>query len=56
MRLKKVLQELMIPPWGRKRLPFLYYDEQLVAVAGYFVCKEFLPQANDLFLNLYWCD
>ncbi len=54
--LKKVLQELLIPPWGRKRLPFLYYDEQLVAAAGYFVCKEFLPQANDLFLNLYWCD
>tara|TARA_R110002167_G_scaffold327858_2_gene534160 strand:- start:12833 stop:14218 length:1386 start_codon:yes stop_codon:yes gene_type:complete len=39
--LKKVLQELNIPPWQRKRIPFLYYDDVLVAAIGYFVCQEF---------------
>lgn len=42
--LKKVLQELNIPPWQRKRIPFLYYDETLVAALGFFVCQAFLPQ------------
>ena len=43
--LKKVLQELNIPPWQRKRIPFLYYDDVLVAAIGFFVCQEFLPKA-----------
>ena len=42
--LKKVLQELNIPPWQRQRIPFLYYDNTLVAALGYFVCKEFIPE------------
>lgn len=44
--LKKVLQELDIPPWQRKRIPFLYYDDVLVAAIGFFVCQEFLPKAS----------
>jgi tRNA(Ile)-lysidine synthase len=42
-RLKKVLQELNIPPWQRKRIPFLYYDDVLVAAIGFFICQGFLP-------------
>ena len=46
--LKKVLQELAIPTWQRKRLPFIYYDNQLVAVLGYFVCKPYMVHSlND---------
>ncbi|WP_440874005.1 tRNA lysidine(34) synthetase TilS [Thalassotalea sp. PLHSN55] len=41
---KKILQELNIPPWQRQRIPFLYYDDQLVAALGFFVCKEYIPQ------------
>lgn len=52
--LKKVLQELNIPPWERKRLPFLYYDDQLVAVLGYFVCKEFMAKETDSFMSVGW--
>jgi len=52
--LKKILQELVIPPWQRKRLPFVYYNEQLVAVMGYFVCKEFIPNNTDERLNITW--
>lgn len=44
--LKKVLQELNIPPWQRKRIPFLYYDDVLVAAIGYFVCQAFTIQAT----------
>lgn len=38
--LKKILQELQVEPWLRERLPLIYRDEQLVAVAGLFVCEE----------------
>jgi tRNA(Ile)-lysidine synthase len=44
--LKKVLQELSIPPWQRKRLPFIFYDNELVAIAGQFICKGYLPDTK----------
>lgn len=52
--LKKVLQELSIPPWERKRLPFLYYDNELVAVIGYFVCQSFSAPTLDTTMNIYF--
>jgi tRNA(Ile)-lysidine synthase len=52
--LKKILQELNIPPWQRKRIPFLYYDEVLVAVLGYFVCREFLESERDPSMIVTW--
>ncbi|WP_426357947.1 tRNA lysidine(34) synthetase TilS [Pseudocolwellia sp. HL-MZ19] len=52
--LKKILQELELPTWERKRLPFLYYNEELVAVIGYFVCKEYLPTETDNILSASW--
>ncbi|WP_081153035.1 tRNA lysidine(34) synthetase TilS [Cognaticolwellia beringensis] len=52
--LKKVLQELSIPPWQRKRLPFIYYDNELVAVVGHFVCQAFLADRPDLALIVSW--
>jgi len=45
--LKKVLQELNIPPWQRKRIPFLYYGDVFVAAIGYFVCQNFLIENNE---------
>lgn len=39
---KKVLQELNIAPWQRKRIAFLYYDNELVAAIGHFICKPFI--------------
>ena len=44
--LKKVLQELNIPPWQRKRIPFLYYDETLVAAIGFFVCQAYVVKTE----------
>jgi len=52
--LKKVLQELDIPTWQRKRIPFVYYDEDLVAAVGHFVCKPFIPEESDNTLKISW--
>ena len=54
--LKKVLQELAIPPWQRQRIPFIYFDDTLVAALGYFACKEYLPQEGKAQLNVLWLD
>jgi len=54
--LKKVLQELAISPWQRKRLAFLYYDEILVAVLGHFICKSYLADALTPSLTIFWRD
>ena len=32
--LKKVLQELGVPPWVRDRLPLIYLGDKLVAIPG----------------------
>ena len=52
--LKKVLQELNLPPWQRKRTPFLYYDDQLVAAIGHFVCQEFLANNAEQSISIDW--
>ena len=52
--LKKVLQELSIAPWQRKRLPFLYYVEVLIAVLGHFVCKPFMIDDLMPYLRVRW--
>jgi len=49
--LKKVLQELDIAPWQRKRIAFLYYDDELVAAIGHFICQPFI--VNDAELGLH---
>ncbi len=52
--LKKVLQELAIPPWLRKRTPFVFYDGVLVAVIGQFICKEYLANETSEGLDIAW--
>ena len=54
--LKKILQEAKIPTWQRQRIPFLYYDETLVAALGLFICKSHLPQQDSSKLQLIWLD
>jgi len=56
--LKKVLQELTIPPWQRKRIPFIYFDETFAAALGHFVCKEFAvdksSEINQPVISINW--
>ncbi len=39
--LKKLLQEAGVPPWERDVTPLVYFDNELVAVAGLWVSKGF---------------
>lgn len=50
---KKVLQELNIAPWQRKRIAFLYYDNELVAAIGHFVCQPFVETNPKLGMQIY---
>jgi len=52
--LKKVLQELSIPPWQRKQLPFIFYDNELVAVAGHFICTQYLANKDERPYFISW--
>ncbi|MES2998973.1 MAG: tRNA lysidine(34) synthetase TilS [Pseudomonadota bacterium] len=45
--LKKLFQEWSVPPWQRKRVPLIYYQEELIAVAGYGVKPNFLASVNE---------
>lgn len=51
---KKVLQELGIAPWQRKRTAFLYYDDHLVAAIGHFVCQPYIAKNDEscIFLSI----
>ncbi len=40
-KVKKLLQEAGIPPWERRLLPFVYLDDELVAVGDRWVCEPF---------------
>lgn len=39
-KLKKIWQELRIPPWLRSRVPLLFYNHVLIAAIGVFITKN----------------
>ena len=51
---KKVLQELNIPIWQRRRLPYIFYNDELVAVLGFFVCKPYLVDDQHTAIKVCW--
>lgn len=51
--LKKLLQEAGLEPWLRERLPLLYCDDELAAVADLWVCQGFAAPAGQG-LQLCW--
>ena len=52
--LKKLFQEQGIPPWERSRIPLIYIDDQLVAVAGLWVCEPFQAGPSESGLLIDW--
>lgn len=54
--LKKLFQEAGIPPWQRERIPLLYVDDQLLAVAGLWVADEVAVPAGEEGMCLLWAD
>ena len=39
--LKKLFQEAAVPSWQRSRIPFIYLDDELIAVVGYWIADEY---------------
>ncbi len=52
--LKKLLQERGVPPWLRERVPLIYFEGQLAAVADLWVCQHFAANAGEAGLSLSW--
>jgi tRNA(Ile)-lysidine synthase len=52
--LKKLFQEENIPPWERDRLPLLYRDDQLIAVANLWVDISACSEDDKPAWNLEW--
>lgn len=47
-KMKKLYQEYGIPSWQRTRLPMIFYNEELAAIAGLFVCRSFSGKECEL--------
>lgn len=45
--LSRLFQEAGIPPWQRDRLPLIYLNQRLAAVADLWVCEPFAARANE---------
>lgn len=52
--LKKLFQEAGVPPWLRDGIPLIYADEQLLAVAGYWLSQEAVAGEGEQGIDLHW--
>jgi tRNA(Ile)-lysidine synthase len=52
--LKKLYQEMGIPPWMRERLPLVFVGEQLVAVGDLLYCISSESQSGSAGISLRW--
>lgn len=52
--IKKLWQELGIPPWQRERIPLIYYDDQLIAALGVFVSEAGQVPEGQQPWRLHW--
>ncbi len=46
-KLKKLLQEHRVPPWVRERIPLLYIEDEIAAVADYWYCAPFAAAPDE---------
>jgi len=52
--LKRLFQEWGIPPWLRGEIPLIYLGDELVAVVGNCICRDFGAAAGEKGLLLQW--
>jgi len=52
--LKKLLNELQVPPWLRDRVPLIYIDNELAAVADLCICEGFQASAGHTGFLVQW--
>ncbi|AFP85437.1 tRNA(Ile)-lysidine synthetase [secondary endosymbiont of Heteropsylla cubana] len=53
-KLKKIWQELSVPPWWRKRIPLLFYNDQLISAIGVFVTCFGKAEEKNKAWNIVW--
>lgn len=53
-KLKKIWQELGVPPWQRDATPLLFYGDTLIAAADRFVTREGEKEAGQTGVRLVW--
>lgn len=52
--IKKIWQELGVPPWLRERIPLIYYDDQLIAALNVFICIAGKVSENEPLWRIHW--
>lgn len=52
--LKKILQDAGVPPWLRERIPLLYVDNELIAVADLLICEGWLCEELENTCRVAW--
>ena len=52
--LKKLLQEHGVPPWLRNRMPLIYQNGEIAAVADLWVCSGYSAAPSEEGLQLHW--
>ena len=52
--LKKLFQDQGVPPWERSRIPLIFIDDQLAAVAGLWVCEPYCAGSGEPGLVIHW--
>lgn len=52
--LKKLFQELSVPPWLRPVVPLIYLNGQLAAVAGFCVAAQFYSAGGEPCYRIVW--
>lgn len=52
--LKKLFQEASVPPWQRKRMPLIYLDGRLAAVADLWLAAEFFCAGGEPCYRISW--
>ena len=52
--LKKLLQEFDVEPWWRDRAPLFFIDQQLAAVADFWVCDGWQAQPGEKSIKIHW--
>ncbi|TCV08682.1 tRNA(Ile)-lysidine synthase [Samsonia erythrinae] len=53
-QIKKLWQELGVPPWWRDRTPLVFYNERLIAAVGRFVTREGQVQEHQPVRRVLW--
>ena len=52
--LKKYFQETAVPPWLRDRIPLIYIDNQIAAIASYIICAAYQAADHEVGYQIHW--